>query len=130
MPTSTRKNILKRGISPIGGLPGIACETSQTTGGKQEEDASEGRSSTLQGRERTPLDDLRQIGRRVEFQRLVRAIEELYGGEDERGGADVLEVVDHELACSIDVMLGIARSVADFAGVVRTRVASRYRSLK
>jgi transposase len=45
------KNILKRGISPTGGLSGIACETSQTTGGKQEEDAREGGSSALQGRE-------------------------------------------------------------------------------
>ena len=82
--------------------------------------------------EKTPLGDLRQIGRRVEFQQLARAIDELHGGEDERGEADVLDVVNHEVACTVDVMLGIAGSVADFAGapvsVVRTRVASRYRS--
>jgi putative transposase len=45
------KNILKLGISPTGGLPGIACESSQSTGRKQEEDARKGRSSALQGRE-------------------------------------------------------------------------------
>jgi putative transposase len=48
------KNILKLGISPTGGLPGMACESSQTTGRKQEEDAREGGSSTLQGREQSP----------------------------------------------------------------------------
>jgi hypothetical protein len=37
MPTSMRKNILQLGISPTGGLPAMACESSQTTGGKQEE---------------------------------------------------------------------------------------------
>ena len=36
------KNILKLGISPTGGLPGMACELSRTTGRKQEEDAREG----------------------------------------------------------------------------------------
>jgi putative transposase len=45
------KNILKLGISPTGGLPGMACESSRTTGRKQEEDAREGGSSALQGRE-------------------------------------------------------------------------------
>jgi putative transposase len=34
------KNILKLGISPTGGLPGMACESSRTTGRKQEEDAA------------------------------------------------------------------------------------------
>jgi hypothetical protein len=36
------KNILKLGISPTGGLPGMACESSQSTGRKQEEDARKG----------------------------------------------------------------------------------------
>jgi putative transposase len=45
------KNILKLGISPTGGLPGMACESSQTTGRKQEQDARKGGSSALQGRE-------------------------------------------------------------------------------
>jgi putative transposase len=45
------KNILKLGISPTGGLPGMACESSRTTGRKQEEDARKGASSALQGRE-------------------------------------------------------------------------------
>ncbi len=30
MPTSMRKNILQLGISPTGGLPAMACESSQT----------------------------------------------------------------------------------------------------
>ena len=80
MPTSARKNILKRGIIPTGGLPGIACETSHTTGGSRKK-------TPVRAESRTPLGDLRQIGRRVEFQRLVRAIEALHGGEDERGEA-------------------------------------------
>jgi putative transposase len=45
------KNILKLGVNPTGGLPGMACESSQTTGRKQEEDARKGGSSALQGRE-------------------------------------------------------------------------------
>lgn len=45
------KNILKLGISPTGGLPGMACESSRTIGRKQEEDARKGGSSALQGRE-------------------------------------------------------------------------------
>ena len=45
------KNILKLGISPTGGLPGMACESSRTTGRKQEKDARKGGSSALQGRE-------------------------------------------------------------------------------
>jgi Putative transposase DNA-binding domain len=45
------KNILAVGISPTGGLPGMACESSRTAGRKQEEDAREGGSSALQGRE-------------------------------------------------------------------------------
>lgn len=45
------KNILKLGISPTGGLPGMACESSQSIGRKQEEDARENGSSALQGRE-------------------------------------------------------------------------------
>jgi hypothetical protein len=36
---------------PTGGLPGMACESSRTSGRKQEGDAREGRSSVLQGRE-------------------------------------------------------------------------------
>ncbi|MBN8993038.1 MAG: transposase [Rhizobiales bacterium] len=44
-------NILKLGISPTGGLPGMACESSRTTGRKQEEDARESGSSARQGRE-------------------------------------------------------------------------------
>lgn len=43
------KNILAFGISPTGRHQ--ACESSQTIGRKQEEDAREGRSSALQGRE-------------------------------------------------------------------------------
>jgi hypothetical protein len=47
---------------------------------------------------------------------------------------DVLDVVNHELACTVDVMLSIAGSVADFTGApvsaVRTRVTSRYPSQK
>jgi hypothetical protein len=43
------KNILKPGISPTGGLPGIAFGSSQTTGRKQEEDARKSGSSTFQG---------------------------------------------------------------------------------
>jgi putative transposase len=45
------KNILKLGISPTGGLPGMACESSQSTGRKQEKDVREDGSSALQGRE-------------------------------------------------------------------------------
>jgi len=45
------KNILKLGISPTVGLPGMACESSRTIGRKQEEDDRKGRSSALQGRE-------------------------------------------------------------------------------
>lgn len=45
------RNILARGINSTGGLPGMACGSSQTTGRKQEEDTREGRSSALQGRE-------------------------------------------------------------------------------
>jgi putative transposase len=45
------KNILSLGISPTGGLPGMACESSPTTGRSQEKDAREGGSSALQGRE-------------------------------------------------------------------------------
>jgi putative transposase len=43
--------ILAIGISPTGGLPGMACESSRTAGRKQEEDARESGSSALQGRE-------------------------------------------------------------------------------
>src|SRR5258706_11089652 len=46
------KNILKLGISPTGGLPGMACESSQTTGGKQEEEPPQGPNSGLHGREK------------------------------------------------------------------------------
>jgi putative transposase len=45
------KKILRLGVSRTGGLPGMACESSRTTGRKQEEDAREGGSSALQGRE-------------------------------------------------------------------------------
>ncbi|SPP92835.1 transposase (fragment) [Bradyrhizobium vignae] len=45
------RNILVKGISSTGGLPGMACESSQTIGRKQEDDAREGGSSALQGRE-------------------------------------------------------------------------------
>jgi len=45
------KNILAIGISPTGGLPGMACGSSRITGRKQEADAREGGSSALQGRE-------------------------------------------------------------------------------
>jgi putative transposase len=45
------RNILRRGLEPTGGLPGMACESSRTSGRKQEGDAREGRSSVLQGRE-------------------------------------------------------------------------------
>jgi putative transposase len=41
------KNILKLGVSPTGGLPGMACESSRTTGRKQEDDARESGSSAL-----------------------------------------------------------------------------------
>jgi putative transposase len=41
------KNILRLGISPTGGLPGMACESSRTAGRKQEADAREGGSSAL-----------------------------------------------------------------------------------
>jgi putative transposase len=44
------KNILKLGISPTGGLPGMACESSRSVGRKQEEDTRKGGSSALQGR--------------------------------------------------------------------------------
>jgi hypothetical protein len=43
------RNILAFGTSATGGHPGMACESSQTTGRKQEEDAREGRSSSLVG---------------------------------------------------------------------------------
>jgi hypothetical protein len=43
------RNILEFGISSTGGHPGMACESSQTIGRKQEEDAREGRSSALLG---------------------------------------------------------------------------------
>ncbi|SPP92869.1 RNA-guided endonuclease InsQ/TnpB family protein [Bradyrhizobium vignae] len=45
------RNILIKGTSATGGLPGMACGSSQTIGRKQEEDAREGGSSALQGRE-------------------------------------------------------------------------------
>ena len=45
------KNILKLGITSTGGPPGMACESSQTIGRKQEEHACESGSSALQGRE-------------------------------------------------------------------------------
>jgi putative transposase len=45
------RNILAICIGPTGGLPGLACESSRTTGRKQEEDAREGGSSARQGRE-------------------------------------------------------------------------------
>jgi putative transposase len=54
------ENILKLGISPTGGLPGMACGSSRTTGRKQEEDAREGGSSALQGRESSPPSDPRR----------------------------------------------------------------------
>lgn len=37
------KNILARGTSSTGGLPGMACGSSQTAGRKQEDDARDGR---------------------------------------------------------------------------------------
>jgi hypothetical protein len=49
IPVSVR--ILAIGISPTGGLPGMACESSRTAGRKQEEDVRESGSSALQGRE-------------------------------------------------------------------------------
>lgn len=45
------RNVLRRGINPTGGLPGMACESSRTSGRKQETLAGNGRSSVLQGRE-------------------------------------------------------------------------------
>jgi putative transposase len=45
------RNILAIGKSPTGGLPGMACGSSRTTGRKQEKDARKGGSSVLQGRE-------------------------------------------------------------------------------
>ncbi|SPP92975.1 conserved protein of unknown function [Bradyrhizobium vignae] len=45
------RNILAKGISSTGGLPGMAWGSSQTTGRKQEDDARKGRNSALQGRE-------------------------------------------------------------------------------
>ena len=45
------KNILKLGVSPTGGLPGMACGSSRITGRKQEENARGGGSSALEGRE-------------------------------------------------------------------------------
>jgi transposase len=45
------KNILAIGIGPTGGLPGMACESSRTTGRRQEKDIREGGGSALQGRE-------------------------------------------------------------------------------
>jgi putative transposase len=45
------RNILRRGLEPTGGLPGMACGSSRNSGRKQEEGAREGRSSVLQGRE-------------------------------------------------------------------------------
>ncbi|MGY3494389.1 RNA-guided endonuclease InsQ/TnpB family protein [Bradyrhizobium sp. USDA 4502] len=45
------RNILALGINSTGGPPGMACESSRTTGRKQEEDAREGGSSAPQGRE-------------------------------------------------------------------------------
>jgi hypothetical protein len=50
------KNILKLGISPAGGLPEVACQSSRTTGRKQEEDARKGGSPALQGREQSRSD--------------------------------------------------------------------------
>lgn len=41
------KKILSIDISPTGGRPGFACESSRTAGRKQEEDARDGGSSTL-----------------------------------------------------------------------------------
>jgi hypothetical protein len=37
------RNILALGIGPTEGLPGMACESSQTTGRKQEKDAPRGK---------------------------------------------------------------------------------------
>jgi putative transposase len=45
------QNILARGISPTGGLPGMACESSRASDRKQETLARKGRSSAFQGRE-------------------------------------------------------------------------------
>jgi putative transposase len=45
------RNIFRIGCSPTGGPPGMACESSQNIGRKQEEDARESGSSALQGRE-------------------------------------------------------------------------------
>ena len=49
------KNILKLGISPTGGLPGMACESSQSTGRKQEEDPRKGGSSVTYLQTGAPL---------------------------------------------------------------------------
>jgi putative transposase len=45
------QNILRRGICPTGGHPGMACGSSRAGGRKQEALAGNGRSSALQGRE-------------------------------------------------------------------------------
>ncbi len=45
------RNILRRGLGPTGGLPGMACGSSRTAGRKQEDRSRKGRSSALQGRE-------------------------------------------------------------------------------
>lgn len=45
------RNILRRGLEPTGGLPGMACGSSRLVGRKQETAACEGGSSALQGRE-------------------------------------------------------------------------------
>jgi putative transposase len=45
------KNILRRGLGPTGGRPGMACGSSRTAGRKQETRSRKGRSSALQGRE-------------------------------------------------------------------------------
>jgi hypothetical protein len=45
------KNVLELDVNPTGGLPGIACGSSRTTGWKQEKKAREGGSSALQDRE-------------------------------------------------------------------------------
>ena len=45
------QNILRRGLDPTGGLPGMACGSSRAGGRKQETLAGNGRSSALQGRE-------------------------------------------------------------------------------
>ena len=45
------RNILRRGLEPTGGLPGMACGSSRLVGRKQETLARKGGSSVLQGRE-------------------------------------------------------------------------------